>query len=1000
MFSPMLAALLPFAVVVHAQLIQQVWENSAFAPAASAVETLVPSLNVSSLPGTFPALCTARFSGTISATMAQLFSFSIVSDGSVRLFIDEHLVVDAPPGINRSAPGAAPQRYASFLNIPLPAGTPLPLRLEYSRWGSPGPATLQLWWSGNATVEAVVPPSAFAPTLSNFLRQRSALRDRLEVPRIPWQTYSMTSMAAHVLMPAGFAVSATLAVAGQAGKATTLGRVVPFRNNNPALVQPGLRSINGSDYTILTVSRWAPAGNASVTFETTVVNGSDLAFLATCAGSDCSNLTLVVEPFMMAERAGVLTAGASGRTLHADLPGFAPVTVSPLGGCAEPVPWDCGGAGAPAPCLALPLGDGAGAATGFWTGAEAAAPSTSDARMAIGAAQAAVAQEIGAAYGELAPLWEGLCSAAAWNTVFTPYEGVITPVSHLMGDIWGMGFILFEWDSYFFALMASLQAGTARDLGYATLIQVSLGRTLMGFVPNGGAGPRRTYDRSEDQVGALVLKAVVDKTGDAWLLEGLLPVMLTWNDWVWRRRRGEGVLAGPDGFADLMCLGSDPSLPRSDVQGTLQAARYEGMDNSAIYDAPPANYSHATGHMNVYDVAATALFASDTEAAIALCSAVAPAAAPPGCTTASPPLQQRLDRVRAAMNAHMWSPSAGLYANTLFNGTQLGVFAPTSVFPMLSGAASDAQAEALAGALASPRGFCYNASHTPSPTAEMLVQWGGRAGSSEGGHRACVTPACTAEAIFDRLSIARIEAVVLLPSASPPFPGMVALHQFRNPATGAVALVDGEAPPDASFSEHLGQEGWAWAAPPPLLPLDGGGVGVGVGGGGGGWAATWPATTNLSLWHSAAAGAYATCGTGACASEAAAQGFAFLRTMGYAYNGTGPDNTPCKVGGASVARADPSFEDQEYWRGRAWGPHHMLVYWALARYDHVPAARAVRADLVAMGAKVQLENWAVGVVCENINGVVGTCEDSGNADPFYTWGALFGFTSFIEKGLW
>ena len=65
-------------------------------------------------------------------------------------------------------------------------------------------------------------------------------------------------------------------------------------------------------------------------------------------------------------------------------------------------------------------------------------------------------------------------------------------------------------------------------------------------------------------------------------------------------------------------------------------------------------------------------------------------------------LQQRLDRVRAAMNAHMWSPSAGLYANTLFNGTQLGVFAPTSVFPMLSGAASDAQAEALAGALACP----------------------------------------------------------------------------------------------------------------------------------------------------------------------------------------------------------------------------------------------------------------------------------------------------------
>jgi hypothetical protein len=106
------------------------------------------------------------------------------------------------------------------------------------------------------------------------------------------------------------------------------------------------------------------------------------------------------------------------------------------------------------------------------------------------------------------------------------------------------------------------------------------------------------------------------------------------------------------------------------------------------------------------------------------------------------------------------------------------------------------------------------------------------------------------------------------------------------------------------------------------------------------------------------------------------------------------------VGGPSVARADPSFSDQEYWRGRAWAPHHMLLYWALARYDHVPAARAARLDLVQMGARLQLENWALGVVCENANGLLGTCEDSGNADPFYTWGALFGFTSFVEAGVY
>jgi hypothetical protein len=137
--------------------------------------------------------------------------------------------------------------------------------------------------------------------------------------------------------------------------------------------------------------------------------------------------------------------------------------------------------------------------------------------------------------------------------------------------------------------------------------------------------------------------------------------MLSWNDWVWARRRGEGALAGADGFADLMCLGSDPASPRSDVQGTLQAARYEGMDNSAIYDAPPAQYNKSTGHMNIYDAAATALFASDTEATIALCAAAAAAGAPP-CPAAAPNNARRsacatLSRTRGRLPSTLAPPA-------------------------------------------------------------------------------------------------------------------------------------------------------------------------------------------------------------------------------------------------------------------------------------------------------------------------------------------------------
>ena len=38
----------------------------------------------------------------------------------------------------------------------------------------------------------------------------------------------------------------------------------------------------------------------------------------------------------------------------------------------------------------------------------------------------------------------------------------------------------------------------------------------------------------------------------------------------------------------------------------------------------------------------------------------------------------------------------------------------------------------------------------------------------------------------------------------------------------------------------------------------------------------------------------------------------------------------------SIARDDPAFKDQNYWRGRIWGPMNYLVYLGLENYD-VPA---------------------------------------------------------------
>jgi hypothetical protein len=106
----------------------------------------------------------------------------------------------------------------------------------------------------------------------------------------------------------------------------------------------------------------------------------------------------------------------------------------------------------------------------------------------------------------------------------------------------------------------------------------------------------------------------------------------------------------------------------------------------------------------------------------------------------------------------------------------------------------------------------------------------------------------------------------------------------------------------------------------------------------------------------------------------------------FAFNGTGPANQPCKFGGNSIIRSDDAFLDNDYWRGRIWGPHLQLIYWALsnAQYRDMPSVVAVRTALVAQGKRLVLQEWDLfRQVTENFNGLIGAGEDVGNADPLY-----------------
>jgi putative isomerase len=96
----------------------------------------------------------------------------------------------------------------------------------------------------------------------------------------------------------------------------------------------------------------------------------------------------------------------------------------------------------------------------------------------------------------------------------------------------------------------------------------------------------------------------------------------------------------------------------------------------------------------------------------------------------------------------------------------------------------------------------------------------------------------------------------------------------------------------------------------------------------------------------------------------------------------------------AIARNDPAFKDQEYWRGRIWGPMNYLVYLGLRNYGVLE----VRAEFAQKSYGLFLKEWeGNGHVHENYNAITGTGDDVTSSDRFYHWGALLGFIEYLEQ---
>jgi putative isomerase len=91
-----------------------------------------------------------------------------------------------------------------------------------------------------------------------------------------------------------------------------------------------------------------------------------------------------------------------------------------------------------------------------------------------------------------------------------------------------------------------------------------------------------------------------------------------------------------------------------------------------------------------------------------------------------------------------------------------------------------------------------------------------------------------------------------------------------------------------------------------------------------------------------------------------------------------------KWGLPSVARHDPAFSDNVYWRGRIWPILNWLVWLGLKRNGLTSAAEVLRKK----SCKLFMASWQLRLAPENFNASTGGGLDQPDTDPFYSWTAL------------
>jgi len=297
-----------------------------------------------------------------------------------------------------------------------------------------------------------------------------------------------------------------------------------------------------------------------------------------------------------------------------------------------------------------------------------------------------------AEYANRRPTAKGLFAGAPeaignnmfWSSIFVPGYNLTFPTdtrawAHNMG-----GWVVFEWDNFFNALLTSLED---KAQAYAEIQSDLLGETPAGFVPNAVSPAASTPDRAQPPVGAYCVWKVHQRYPDRELLAWAYPRLKRFHEW-WFKDRGDGQ-AWRDGNHDgLLEWGSDRGSGESLAdRGIAKAPKWEsGMDDSPMYD--DAGYDEHSYTMKMNDVGLNSFYALDAEC-------LAKIAALLGDAEASRQFAAEYELMKKRINTALWNDHDGIYENRFWSGEFSHRLSPTSFYPLFAGIATQSQAQRM-----------------------------------------------------------------------------------------------------------------------------------------------------------------------------------------------------------------------------------------------------------------------------------------------------------------